>query len=137
MMADYITEKGNVVSYIDFHAYSQLWMSPFGADCDKTPKDDEDIIEAAMGAAKALKDVHGTKFAVGSVCNIIYQASGSLDWTYGEAGVKYSYAVELRDTGKHGFLLPEDQILPSAEETYAGFQHLVNFIRKREKQWRW
>ncbi|KAG0018122.1 Carboxypeptidase A4 [Podila clonocystis] len=114
MMADYITEKGN------------------------TPKDDEDIIEAAMGAAKALKDVHGTKFAVGSVCNIIYQASGgSLDWTYGEAGVKYSYAVELRDTGKHGFLLPEDQILPSAEETYAGFQHLVNFIRKREKQWRW
>ncbi|KAF9426484.1 Carboxypeptidase A4 [Podila epigama] len=138
MIADYITQKGNVVSFIDFHAYSQLWMSPFGADCSKTPKDNEDIIEAAMGAAKALKDVHGTKFAVGSVCNIIYQASGgSLDWTYGEAGVKYSYAVELRDTGKYGFMLPENQILPSAQETFAGFLHLVNFIRKREKQWRW
>jgi len=81
MIADYILKKGNVVSYIDFHAYSQLWMSPFGADCTSIPKDNEDIMEAGLGAAKALKDVHGTKFAVGSVCNIIYQASGgSLDW---------------------------------------------------------
>lgn len=81
MIADYILKKDNVVGYIDFHSYSQLWMTPFGADCSKIPKDDEDIIEAGMGAAKALKDVHGKKFAVGSVCKIIYQASGgSLDW---------------------------------------------------------
>lgn len=52
-----------------------------------------------------------------------------------EGGVKYSYAVELRDTGRHGFLLPEDEILPSSEETFAGVLHLANFIRKREKQW--
>ncbi|KAI1310810.1 Carboxypeptidase A4 [Mortierella claussenii] len=136
MMSEFITKKDNVVAYIDFHSYSQLWMTPFGADCSKTPKDDEDLMEAGLGAAKALKDVHGTKFAVGSVCNIIYQASGgSLDWTYAEGGVKYSYAVELRDTGLHGFLLPEDQILPSGEETFASVIHLANFIRKREKQW--
>ncbi|KAF9102458.1 Carboxypeptidase A4 [Mortierella sp. GBA35] len=136
MIADYILKKENVVGYIDFHAYSQLWMTPFGADCSKIPKDDEDIMEAGMGAAKALKDVHGKKFAVGSVCKIIYQASGgSLDWTYAEGGVKYSYAVELRDTGRHGFLLPEEEILPSSEETFAGVLHLANFIRKREKQW--
>ncbi|KAF9953392.1 Carboxypeptidase A4 [Mortierella alpina] len=136
MVADYITKKDNVVAYIDFHAYSQLWMSPFGADCSEVPKDNEDITEAGLGAAKALKDVHGKKFAVGTVCNIIYQASGgSLDWTYGAAGVKYSYAVELRDTGRHGFILPEEEILPSSEETFAGVLHLANFIRKREKQW--
>jgi len=136
MIADYILKKENVVGYIDFHSYSQLWMTPFGADCSKIPKDDEDIMEAGMGAAKALKDVHGKKFAVGSVCKIIYQASGgSLDWTYAKGGVKYSYAVELRDTGRHGFLLPKDEILPSSEETFAGVLHLANFIRKREKQW--
>ncbi|KAG0357899.1 hypothetical protein BC939DRAFT_454313 [Gamsiella multidivaricata] len=136
MMADYITKQENVVAYIDFHSYSQLWMMPFGADCSKTPRDDEDIMEAGLGAAKALRDVYGTKFAVGSVCNIIYQASGgSLDWTYAEGDVKYSYAVELRDTGRHGFLLPEEEILPSGQETFAGVLHLANFIRKREKQW--
>ncbi|KAF9366611.1 Carboxypeptidase A4 [Mortierella sp. NVP85] len=136
MVADYINKKGNVVGYIDFHAYSQLWMTPFGGDCAETPKDDEDIMEGGLIAAKALKDVHGTKFAVGSVCNIIYQASGgSLDWTYAEGGVKYSYAVELRDTGRHGFMLPKEEILPSGQETFAAFLNLANFIRKREKQW--
>lgn len=81
MIADYITQKENVVGFIDFHAYSQLWMTPFGGDCQEVPKDEEDIIEGGMVAAKALKDVHGTKFSVGRVCKIIYQASGgSLDW---------------------------------------------------------
>ncbi|KAG0237637.1 Carboxypeptidase A4 [Actinomortierella wolfii] len=136
MMADYIKKRGNVLSYIDFHSYSQLWMSPFGADCEQTPKDEEDILEGSIGAAKALHDVHGKKFVVGSVCNIIYQASGgSLDWTYAEGKVKYSYAVELRDTGRHGFLLPAEEILPSGEETTAAVVYLMNFIRKREKQW--
>ncbi|KAG0365115.1 carbamoyl-phosphate synthase (glutamine-hydrolyzing) cpa2 [Gamsiella multidivaricata] len=136
MMSDFIRKRKNVVAYIDFHAYSQLWMTPFGGDCDQIPKDDEDIMEAAMGAAKALYGIHGKKFAVGSICSIIYQASGgSIDWTYAEGKVKYSYGVELRDTGRYGFLLPESEILPSSEETFAAVIYLSNFIRKREKQW--
>lgn len=30
--------------------------------------------------------------------------------------MKYSYTVELRDSGKHGFILPADQIIISGEE---------------------
>ena len=44
-------------------------------------------------------------------------AGGSIDWTYGELGVKYSYAVELRDRWYYGFLLPTSQIKPTGEET--------------------
>ncbi|KAG9066440.1 carbamoyl-phosphate synthase (glutamine-hydrolyzing) cpa2 [Linnemannia hyalina] len=121
MMSDFILRRKNVVAYVDFHAYSQLWMSPFGGDCKKIPKDDEDLTEAGMGAAKALHDVHGKKFSVG---------------TYAVGKVKYSYGVELRDTGRYGFMLPEDEILPSSEETMAGVLYLANFIRKREKQWK-
>ncbi|KAF9149589.1 carbamoyl-phosphate synthase (glutamine-hydrolyzing) cpa2 [Linnemannia schmuckeri] len=136
MMANFILDRKNVVAYIDFHAYSQLWMSPFGGDCSQVPKDDEDLMEGGMGAAKALHDVHGKKFSVGSICNVIYQASGgSIDWTYAVGKVKYSYGVELRDTGRYGFMLPEAEILPSSEETMAGVMYLANFIRKREKQW--
>ncbi|KAF9374519.1 Carboxypeptidase A4 [Podila verticillata] len=136
MMADFITNKKNVIAYLDFHAYSQSWMSPFGADCAQTPKDDEDIIEGGMVAAKALRDVHNKKFVVGRVCSIIQQASGgSIDWTYAEGNVKYSYSIELRDTGRYGFLLPESEILPSSEETMAGVASLASFIHKREKQW--
>ena len=42
-----------------------------------------------------------------------------MDWTLGELGIPYSYAMELRDTGEFGFLLPEDQIIPTGEEVWA------------------
>ena len=41
---------------------------------------------------------------------------GSIDWTYKVLGVKYSFALELRDHGKYGFLLPAEQIIPCGEE---------------------
>ncbi|KAG0256614.1 putative metallocarboxypeptidase ecm14 [Mortierella polycephala] len=136
MMADYISKRKNVIAYLDFHAYAQLWMSPFGEDCSKIPRDDEDIVEASMGAVKALQNVNGKKFTVGSICNVFERTTGnSIDWTYGVANVKYSYFVELRDTGLYGFLLPESEILPSSEETMAAVTYLSNFIRIREKQW--
>ncbi|CAM0136676.1 hypothetical protein VKS41_003484 [Umbelopsis sp. WA50703] len=134
LMADFVASRKHALMYIDFHSYSQLWMTPFGSDCNERPKDEENLEELALGATKALKAVHGTSFAAGSVCKIIYQASGgSLDWTYAVANVKYSFAVELRDVGRYGFLLPEDQIIPSGEETLAGILFAAKFISEREK----
>ncbi|KAI9207380.1 uncharacterized protein BJ171DRAFT_439658 [Polychytrium aggregatum] len=133
-MANYLAQLApNVVSYIDWHAFGQMWMYPYGADCDRSV---EPVIgEAAQAAAKALKSVHGTKYAVGSICNVIYVASGSsIDWAYTSANVTFAYGVELRDTGKHGFLLPPDQIIPTAEETFEGALTLYEFIAKHEKQ---
>ena len=52
-------------------------------------------------------------------------SGGSEDWTYGVLGVKYSFSVELRDTGRYGFLLPPDQIIPTGEETFEGLKALV------------
>jgi hypothetical protein len=69
-----------------------------------------------------------------------------VDWTFGTANVTFSYAVELRDTGRwnifflenvllncsllgeYGFLLPENQILPSGRETLAGELALLKYI---------
>ena len=39
--------------------------TPFSWSCKKTPKDAEDQLEAALGAAHAIKEVHGTVFTVG------------------------------------------------------------------------
>lgn len=36
-------------------------------------------------------------------------ASGSSsDWAKGDAGIAYSYLIEMRDTGEYGFLLPAE-----------------------------
>jgi len=42
---------------------------------------------------------------------------GSMDWAKSKLGVPYTFEWELRDTGSYGFLLPADQIIPTALET--------------------
>ena len=59
-------------------------------------------------------------------------ASGSsADWTYDKAGILYSYAVELRDQGQYGFVLPPDQIIPSGLETFEGIKALAFYIKSQ------
>jgi hypothetical protein len=46
-------------------------------------------------------------------------ASTTIDYSYA-LGITYSFTLELRDTGTYGFLLPAVEIVPTAEETWAG-----------------
>ena len=64
--------------------------------------------------------VHGKNYEVGCIPCLLYIASGSsADWARGEAGIPYTYSIELRDTGTYGFLLPPRQIIPTGEEIVA------------------
>lgn len=77
--------------------------------------------------------MHGTSFASGPICETIYEASGSgVDWVYARSGVKYSFAVELRDKGEYGFILPPEQIIPSGEEVFEAVLTLLEYIVKKE-----
>jgi hypothetical protein len=40
-----------------------------------------------------------------------------MDWVRGVFNTPYTFTWELRDTGNHGFLLPANQIIDTAEET--------------------
>jgi murein tripeptide amidase MpaA len=125
---DFIREKDTFLGYINFHAYSQLWMSPWGWTSDKA-KDFDVQNEAAGQAVAALEAVHGTKFDYGPISTTIYPASGSsADYTYGKCNVLFSYGVELRDTGNYGFTLPADQIVPSGEETFESIKALAKYM---------
>ena len=53
----------------------------------------------------ALGKVYGTKFTYGPISEIIYIASGSsVDWAYEDAGIKYSFALEVTEN-MPGFIL--------------------------------
>ena len=56
------------IAYVDFHSYSQAILYPFAYDCSVLPRDAEDLAEAAWGAAKAARNVHGHYFDVDSAC---------------------------------------------------------------------
>ncbi|XP_049749991.1 carboxypeptidase A2 isoform X2 [Elephas maximus indicus] len=127
-IVDFIKTHRNVKAFITLHSYSQLLMFPYGYTCTKTDNFDE-LDEVAQKAAKLVTSLHGTSYKVGPICSVIYQASGgSIDWSY-DYGIKYSFAFELRDTGHYGFLLPANQILPTAEETWLGLKMIMEHVR--------
>jgi hypothetical protein len=107
-----------LVGYINFHAYSQLWLSPYGWRSQPTP-DNTALQTLARTATIALYEWYGTSFTYGPIYTTIYPASGSsCDFTY-DNGIKFSYAPELRPAGASpGFLLPAIQIIPSGLETF-------------------
>jgi len=129
-LADYIAGLKNVEGYIDFHAYSQLWMNPWGY-TNRLPAADREQKLLAFLCTQALGKVYGTSFEFGNIYDIIYPASGgSEDWTYGFLNITYSYAVELRDKGQYGFTLPPGQIIPQGKEVMAAVKVMGDHIAK-------
>jgi len=117
---DFILPRKDQIKFFNtIHSYSQLVLLPWGNSYDAAPGIDK-MQALADKANQALFDVHGTSFDVGCIPCLLYIASGgSSDWALGEAGIPYAYAMELRDTGRYGFILPPEQIIPAAEETWA------------------
>ncbi|XP_077999125.1 carboxypeptidase A2-like [Glandiceps talaboti] len=128
---DFILEKSKTqkfVFFMDIHSYSQYYLNPHGYKYEH-PIDYDDHMALGNAFAAATEAVNGTEYIVGTPPDILYIASGiGLDWGYEGAGIKYSGSLELRDQGHYGFLLPEDQILPTAKETYVGMIAVYEFI---------
>ncbi|KAL8343581.1 hypothetical protein RB601_004224 [Gaeumannomyces tritici] len=116
--------------FIDFHAYSQLFMTPYGWSCTEQPERGTEMVALAKGAVAAIQKVHGTVYEAGPICTTIYQATGSsVDYVNDVVKADYTFTEELRDTGNFGFLLPASQIVPTAEETFAGVRYLLQNMK--------
>ncbi|KAI8909608.1 hypothetical protein EDD86DRAFT_246975 [Gorgonomyces haynaldii] len=125
---NYIQNLGNVISYTDFHSYSQLFMYPVGWSCTATTKDDAAFAAVGKKAVAALKAVNGVTFTAGTSCKATYPASGTSEDAIYSLGVKYPFVIELRDTGNYGFLLPASQIVPSGEEIIKAMVAAYDYI---------
>ena len=80
-------------------------------------------------AIAALEAVNGEDYTYDSLANLVGLNTGSsADYTYDVLGIKYSFGVELRDTGDTCFELPEDQILPTATENFAALRVIMNRV---------
>jgi len=97
-------------------------MSPWSYDNVLPPEPDYSKQRALDKAAvAAIKATHGVTYREGPSASALYPVSGDIsDWLYAQIPTaKYSFCVELRDTGRYGFLLPPDQIVPTGEEIFA------------------
>lgn len=132
-LAQYLTglkDRGtDIQGFVDIHAYSQLWMWPYGWTSSTHTQDHQVQATCAAATAAAILATHGTEFQVGPIASTVYEAGGSaVDWAYTALGVKFAYAAELRDHGRWGFLLPAEEIAPSGEELLAGLAALASCI---------
>ncbi|XP_063365425.1 carboxypeptidase B-like isoform X1 [Cydia amplana] len=127
-LADFIKASGtNFSAYLTYHSYGQYLLYPWGYD-NVVPPDYKDLDEVGKTIAKAIEETGGSKYSVGSSSGLLYPASGgSDDWAKAQ-GIKYSYTVELSDTGRYGFILPTSYIDPVAKESLAGLRALMKII---------
>ena len=120
-----------MVGYIDFHAYGQYWLYPWGYAPIFTP-DNVTQTNLAEECVSSIRSVHNKIYSEGCSAILLYPAAGgSDDWTYSQ-GIVWSYTVELRDTGKYGFLLPPAEIIPTGEEIWAGVQSFTSYIASNQ-----
>jgi carboxypeptidase A4 len=127
-IAEFLTQRRPVHGYVDFHAYGQLIMDPYGYTKSPT-RNHAAQQQLVQGMAAAAKRVNGKHYTTGPISTTIYPASGdSVDWAYDVGEVPFPLAVELRDDGQHGFLLPPSEILPQGREMWAGVLFMGDFI---------
>ncbi|XP_071440264.1 carboxypeptidase B-like [Hetaerina americana] len=124
-ISNFVKSKGqSVKAFLSFHSYGQYILYPWGYDR-KVPPDYHDLNRVGKNMAEAIKSIRGAKYTVGSSATTLYPASGgSDDWAKGSAGIKYTYTIELGDTGRYGFLFPAEYIIPSGNEALAALKVL-------------
>ncbi|XP_061750283.1 carboxypeptidase A5 [Nerophis ophidion] len=128
-IVDFVKSHGNIKSFVSIHSYSQMLLYPYGYT--RTPvRDQAELHSLAKKAITDLASLYRTRYRYGSIISTIYQASGgTIDWTYNQ-GIKYSFTFELRDTGRYGFILPANQIVPTAKETWLALMAIMDHASK-------
>ncbi|XP_040269363.1 carboxypeptidase A1-like [Bufo bufo] len=127
-IVDFVKSHGKIKGFVSIHSYSQMLLYPYGYTT-APAKDAAELNSVSRAAVNALRSLYGTQYTYGDIITTIYQASGgTIDWTYNQ-GIKYSYTFELRDTGRYGFALPANQIIPTAEETWLALTKLIEHTR--------
>jgi len=123
-------------AYISLHSYSQLVLIPYGTNVNNSPRvpDHDNHMRVGRLVEAAIARRYGTQFETGNIVEILYVASGaSVDYAKGEHDTTLAYTFELRDTGRYGFLLPPEQIIPSSLEFIDGLLVLANDLKAQLK----
>lgn len=120
--------KDRIAMYLTLHAYSQLFLVPYGYGY-VIPANYQELKRVADVGIDAIAAVRGTTYRFGTSSFILYPAAGgSDDYAHGQVGIKLAYTIELPDRGQYGFLMPPKEILPIGEETSIGIAAMIEAI---------
>ncbi|KAI1338231.1 zinc carboxypeptidase [Xylariaceae sp. FL0016] len=123
--ADTLAAGKGIKLYIDFHSYGQYILTPYGYSCSATASNQSKQNKLAANTGAAIAKSYGTEYTTGGTCSTLYVTNGgSNDYLTDISKAEFGWAIELRDTGRYGFSLPANQILPTGIETWQGMKYL-------------
>ena len=117
--------------FIDWHSYGQYILTPYGNKETLYAPELGKWTKAASLVSQAIRDSSSdrTTFTFGPSGAVLYPTTGTAHaHAYSIGRAEFAYTFELRDTGDFGFVLPPDQIRPSALEQWAGQQELLPLL---------
>jgi len=128
VMASVMNEAPMTV-FIDVHSYTQLVISSYGWTRADHPRKAEYRSIGGMIQA-AIKDAHGVTFTEGATAQVLYQASGiTIDYADDRGALGICFELRPPRWGGGGFAPPANQILPAAEESYAGMLAAIDYAK--------
>ncbi|KAF3008556.1 hypothetical protein E8E13_006949 [Curvularia kusanoi] len=118
-------KPGGIRSFIDFHSYGQLVLTPWGYSCDPLPATIDRMVAVANGTARAIEaaSARNSTYEAGPGCKILYFSTGnSRDHHHAVHGAAHSWTLELSpvDAAGGGFVLDPKEIRNVVEEQWAG-----------------
>ncbi|XP_066923660.1 carboxypeptidase A2-like [Clytia hemisphaerica] len=108
-------------AYFSLHSFFQLLLTP-NSYTPLPPKDNAEIVKFAFTFQAGVRKRFGTPYNIGPASFISIPHSGNgPDYVHDDLHITNSYIIELRNRNtKIGFLLPPENIEPSALETLDG-----------------
>lgn len=114
--------KERIKFYLTIHSFNQLWACPYAHTTQPTSSLDKHM-KVLSKIQRAVFEAEGERYEIGPLSRKLYVGSGfGIDFAYDKCHIEHAYLVELRDKGARGFVLPPDQIMPTARETLAGLR---------------
>jgi hypothetical protein len=122
-IAEYGKKLPNLVGYIDYHAYGQLVMRPWGWTRTLAP-DEAKLKKIGDETAKVISQLRGKTYRSGPFSTILYVGSGTtVDYFYDLKKVN-AYCIELGTS----FVMPVSEIKPIGQENFNGFKKFAELL---------
>ena len=129
---------GSLVGLLDLHSFGQMFNRPYGwvNPAELVPPNNEATALCAENMVDAIESTTGASY-ISQFGFELYPTCGTgMAYMYNVSFPSGTvYTVELRDTGAFGFLLPPEEIRPTATEMVAGLkvygEHVLSQWRKR------
>lgn len=109
----------------DLHSYGQLIMRPYGNSMDDHPTEPWNK-KLGDGMRDVIAEASGTEYTSQKSAGLYPVSGGFDDWMTSQGLI--GFTMELRDTGRYGFVLPKEFIIPTGEEIWKAFQFMCQMV---------